>query len=321
MISHASTNSNQSQKGNASNFGWKPKPGDSFFKPNLIQQKLNIGSVGSDFGGFNDFSPANNLAKNQNLGGNKPIQKKCEECENEEENKSGGKEIQMKVSENSTVQFARCDNTVSPQSRSIVSNGGCDTSTSFPSNPDLNVSFVIDMSQVIPADQSAVGHFINNWYIRGGNEDIKINGFASCDGKTLHNWGLSCRRAQALKRELIRPNSSNARYGGIPPRFIKEVYANGETDQFSSSLPLNRRATATVMAGSQPPICPGSCPIPPKPPGPVPPGPQPPSECQELKKKLWELKMKFNECGSDNDCITENQENLTQTREEYIAKC
>jgi hypothetical protein len=81
---------------------------------------------------------------------------------------------------------------------------------------------------------------------------LRIYGFASCDGPPEQNWLLSCRRAQAVAVELETLKVDNSRI---------EIFANGETDQFSATtLSENRVAVVTSTTPPSPPPPPPVCP-------------------------------------------------------------
>ncbi|MCP4341224.1 MAG: DUF4157 domain-containing protein [Desulfobulbaceae bacterium] len=139
------------------------------------------------------------------------------------------------------------------------------TSPSSPSGVSLDVTFVINGNGLTPSAIAAVENFVNNWHAAGGEDLVRVDGYASIDGPPSLNWPLSCERAESLANELMTPSSGNP---GIPANHIVELFAQGETSQFSTSLPPNRRATAHIIGFSP------NLPIPPVPPIPtIPPNP------------------------------------------------
>jgi hypothetical protein len=72
---------------------------------------------------------------------------------------------------------------------------------------------------------------------------VRVDGFASCDGSPGFNWRLSCSRAKAVASIL-----QTSRPGVQPlPDAMLEIFANGESDQFSTSdLSPNRVVTIAI---------------------------------------------------------------------------
>lgn len=78
---------------------------------------------------------------------------------------------------------------------------------------------------------------------------VAVDGFASTEGEECYNLRLSCRRAQAVKRELVSQ--------GVPAGNIT-TFAHGETSEFSRSrLGPNRQAVVSVLGRATPPPSPG----------------------------------------------------------------
>ncbi|MCO4294463.1 DUF4157 domain-containing protein [Solitalea sp. MAHUQ-68] len=113
----------------------------------------------------------------------------------------------------------------------------------------LDILFGSNSSALSPIEIAAIDNFVNNWHTSGGSDPVRVDGFASIEGGPSLNWPLSCSRAEIVFNELTTPSSGAA---GIPPAFI-DVFANGETDQFSTSLALNRRVTITIPTPIPPP--------------------------------------------------------------------
>ena len=128
----------------------------------------------------------------------------------------------------------------------------CPRATISPSSVVTNVLFNIDSPTLTPTAVGDISAFIASWNAAGADDPVRIDGFASTDGPEPLNWTLSCDRAVMVEGELIAPSSGAA---GISPSFI-EVFAQGETDEFSSSLPPNRRATISADL-SAPALTPG----------------------------------------------------------------
>ncbi|POY36194.1 hypothetical protein C3K47_10570, partial [Solitalea longa] len=126
----------------------------------------------------------------------------------------------------------------------------CQVATSSPLGTSLDILFANNSSTINPTDLAAIDNFVNNWHLSGGTDLVRVDGYASIDGGPSLNWPLSCNRAEILANELETPTSGAT---GIPPAFV-EVFANGETEQFSTSLAPNRRASATLPPALPPPI-------------------------------------------------------------------
>ncbi len=135
----------------------------------------------------------------------------------------------------------------------------CPVAVDSPLGAILDVLFGIESSGLSALEKTKIDGFVASWRALGGNMDVRIDGFASMDGPQSLNWRLSCDRALAVKAELVSPSSG--RVPGIPPSFIT-FFAQGETNEFSSLLAPNRRAT--ISTSTPPPPCtPPPCPSPP----------------------------------------------------------
>ncbi len=94
------------------------------------------------------------------------------------------------------------------------------------------IFFKVGKTEVV--DVAAIEFLVNSWRDTGAKAKIRIDGFASTDGSKSLNLTLSCRRAQAVKREMAEKK--------VPASFI-ELFGQGETNRFSTkSLEENRRA-------------------------------------------------------------------------------
>ena len=156
--------------------------------------------------------------------------------------------VQQGAAGRNVVQRA-CETTAPPAGM----NPACNTAAAGPPpTPTINVSFEVNSNTIIEADRQEVANFVRNWHSRGANETVNVDGFASCDGGAANNWRLSCDRATALAHELQNPIDPTLT--GIPANRIN-ISARGETEHFSSSsLPLNRRATASLPAVAPAPL-------------------------------------------------------------------
>ncbi len=118
----------------------------------------------------------------------------------------------------------------------------CSIANSSPAGYSLDINFGINSSVLSAGSIGAIENFVNNWHFSGGTEHIRVDGYASIDGGPDINWPLSCARAHSLAYELMMPSRG---VPGIPSGSIS-VFAQGETDQFSSSLGPNRLAQAHI---------------------------------------------------------------------------
>jgi outer membrane protein OmpA-like peptidoglycan-associated protein len=126
----------------------------------------------------------------------------------------------------------------------------CPVATSSPAGLSLEVAFTHNSSTLTPGDVAAVDNFVNNWHLSGVTDPVRVDGYASKDGSPSVNWPLSCDRAEILANELMTPSSGAP---GIPAAFI-DIFANGETESFSTTaLAPNRIATATIPTPIPPP--------------------------------------------------------------------
>jgi outer membrane protein OmpA-like peptidoglycan-associated protein len=98
----------------------------------------------------------------------------------------------------------------------------------------------------------------------GPTDIVEVHGYASCDGGPEFNLGLSCDRAEAVKRALTTT-------GSVPFTGTVTTFAHGETDEFGTGPDENRRVIMKVTHVSPPP------PPPPPPPSPRPPCPAVPT--------------------------------------------
>jgi outer membrane protein OmpA-like peptidoglycan-associated protein len=118
----------------------------------------------------------------------------------------------------------------------------CEIATSSPGGRSLDVTFEVNSSVLGPADKAAVSNFVRNWHLAATAEPVRVDGYASIDGPPSISWTLSCRRAEILANELMTPSDGSP---GIPASHIT-WFAQGETDQFGSTLSSNRRAQAHI---------------------------------------------------------------------------
>ena len=122
----------------------------------------------------------------------------------------------------------------------------CTPANSSPTPPIQSHLFTIFSSTLTPSQIVDIENVVISWHATGTNPIIRVDGYASTDGADELNWQLSCDRASVVARELEAPSSGAP---GIPSSNI-EVFAQGETFEFSPALEPNRRATITTTSVS-----------------------------------------------------------------------
>lgn len=136
------------------------------------------------------------------------------------------------------------DLTTPPPMTCKVGNDSAGSSATF-------VLFAENRSDLSPAAQATLQAIAAAWHAGGGVGVLRIDGFASVEGKEEDNCPLSCDRANAVAAELAAPSDGSP---GIPdPVTNLEIIAQGETDQFSTSLAPNRRVTINTSGGAPAP--------------------------------------------------------------------
>lgn len=109
--------------------------------------------------------------------------------------------------------------------------------------------FAEEKHDLKPAHKGQVTTFKKAWTAAGSKDDVKVHGYASCDGEPDLNVQLSCNRAEAVKAELKAQGISTA---------ISTV-AHGETGEFGANVDANRRAIIETVAPTPPPSPPALC--------------------------------------------------------------
>ena len=117
-----------------------------------------------------------------------------------------------------------------------------------PSGVDLE-AFAEEKSTVTSTHDAQIATFKADWVKDGSKDEVKVHGYASCDGEPELNVQLSCARAEAVKAKLTAE--------GITTKIT--TFAHGETDEFGASVLDNRRVIIEKVAVTPPP------PPPPKP--------------------------------------------------------
>lgn len=154
--------------------------------------------------------------------------------------------VAARLSGQRLIQRAVCENVPPPSAmtclQAVTSSGAPTVET---------IQFGLNGSNLAPADEATLESFLQRWHNAGATDPVRVDGFASCDGKPEANWILSCARADSVAAVLNAP-PSGAR--GVPAPML-EVFANGETDQFSTtSLPPNRVVTISTNTPLGPPV-------------------------------------------------------------------
>jgi hypothetical protein len=121
---------------------------------------------------------------------------------------------------------------------------GCETAADAPFEGVVAASFAVNSADLSEEDADWLAQVALGWWQNEAYADIRIDGYASAEGTTDHNWYLSCDRARAVERELLYPNMHD--YDGIPPAYVNSVFAHGETDEFSEGLAANRVVIITI---------------------------------------------------------------------------
>ena len=136
----------------------------------------------------------------------------------------------------------------------------CPSALSLPPAGVVDLFFDTGVVTLSLAQKIQIDGFVGSWRAIGAGTPIRVDGFASVAGEESLNWCLSCDRAENVRAELINPVSGTVT--GIPSGMIS-FFAQGETDEFSSSAEgHNRRATISTPAPPTPCV-PPPCPQPP----------------------------------------------------------
>jgi outer membrane protein OmpA-like peptidoglycan-associated protein len=125
----------------------------------------------------------------------------------------------------------------------------CQVGIDSPGSSGTSVLFVVNSSSLTPAALTTLQSVAAAWHAGGGAGVLRIDGFASVEGTEEHNCPLSCDRANAVAAELFAPTDGSP---GVPITNL-EIFAQGETDQFSRSLEPNRRVVITTTGGAPAP--------------------------------------------------------------------
>jgi outer membrane protein OmpA-like peptidoglycan-associated protein len=122
----------------------------------------------------------------------------------------------------------------------------CDATVTGPSSlSGTPVQFGQDSDSLSSTSARSIDGFAAGLGAAKATTLVAVDGFASTEGEECYNLQLSCRRAQAVKRELVSQ--------GVPAVNIT-TFAHGETSEFSrTQLGPNRQAVISVLGGAKPP--------------------------------------------------------------------
>ena len=131
----------------------------------------------------------------------------------------------------------------------------CPPATSSPGAVTNTLIFPVNSATLNARQRAEIDAAAASFYSSGGSVTVRIDGYASAEGECRYNWGLSCRRAQAIAAELESPGDGSR---GVPNGNI-EVFAHGESEEAGRALAPNRNATISIPVA---PPSPGPSPSP-----------------------------------------------------------
>jgi Domain of unknown function (DUF4157) len=115
----------------------------------------------------------------------------------------------------------------------------CPTAADVP-GPEKSLNYGVDDSGIrLPPGE--LEKIAAAWHAGGGLSVLRIDAFTSCEGSAKANWDLSCKAALAAAAALRAPADGSP---PVPESHI-EMFAHGQTDQFSSNASSNRRVVIT----------------------------------------------------------------------------
>jgi hypothetical protein len=103
-----------------------------------------------------------------------------------------------------------------------------------------SILFPNAITTMTATDRAQLNNIVATWWANGGNQGVRVDGFASLPGSPALNWRLSCERARTVADALERPTGL---LRGIPSTMIS-IFMHGETDAFGPE-PENRRASVS----------------------------------------------------------------------------
>jgi outer membrane protein OmpA-like peptidoglycan-associated protein len=113
----------------------------------------------------------------------------------------------------------------------------------------MNIQFAEGSAVVSNPDKAILADFATEWNLSTVQPTVRVDGFASIKGGPAQNWPLSCDRAFAVANELVTPSVGGK--PGIPAGSV-EMFANGETDRFSTAFTPNQTAAIHAPGLAQP---------------------------------------------------------------------
>ncbi len=125
----------------------------------------------------------------------------------------------------------------------------CPVANTSPGSSGTSVSFATGNSILSAAEKSKLSAVAAAWHAGGEAGILRIDGYASIEGGDVMNWRLSCSRALAVASELEVPSDGSP---GVANTNL-ELFAQGETNEFSTALAPNRRAVITTTGGAPAP--------------------------------------------------------------------
>jgi outer membrane protein OmpA-like peptidoglycan-associated protein len=126
----------------------------------------------------------------------------------------------------------------------------CPVASSTPASVFTSIPFARGSALIGPAGTFELDHVITAWHAAGSSPTIRVDGYASTEGKDEDNWRLSCARVEAVVAGLTaRPT------GQTIPAAKVEVFAQGETNEFGTALAPNRRVSISTLSPLPAPVC------------------------------------------------------------------
>ena len=118
--------------------------------------------------------------------------------------------------------------------------------------PGVDILFSVRKDTISPADKTKLATFATTWIANGSRDTVFVDGYASTDGAQSTNWRLSCKRAKAVKDELVKCGVSSSKI---------ILIAHGESTEFSTTdATQNRRTVVSMLSTPSPPTLPSLLP-------------------------------------------------------------
>lgn len=125
----------------------------------------------------------------------------------------------------------------------------CPTATTTVVDYLMNIQFSEGSAALSSIDKLILADFATEWNLSPVQPTVRVDGFASIKGGPADNWPLSCDRALAVANELVTPSVGGK--PGISAGSV-EMFANGETDRFSTAFTPNQTAAIHAPGMAQP---------------------------------------------------------------------